>query len=95
MKRCRERLARRRNQIRPQLRHVRFIRNRGTGARRDDTFVLKKLAGHANISTTLRYIHMNDAHAKAEMKRVLKVQGTHISPHGEKTAETGDRDKIT
>ncbi len=34
-----------------------------------DTFVLKKLAGHANIATTLRYIHMSDVHTKAEMER--------------------------
>jgi integrase len=54
-----------------------------------DTFVLKRLAGHANISTTLRYIHMSDAHTRAEMERILKVQGTHNSPPTS-TAIAGD-----
>jgi len=53
-----------------------------------ETFVLKKLAGHANIATTLRYIHMSDVHTKAEMERVLKVQGTHNFPHSCTITET-------
>jgi integrase len=53
-----------------------------------DTFVLKRLAGHGDLSTTQRYIHMNDAHTKAEMDRVMKVQGTHRSPHSTSTNST-------
>jgi len=50
-----------------------------------DTFVLKKLAGHASLSTTQRYIHMNDSHTKSEMERNWEVQGTTKNLRSDKT----------
>jgi integrase len=35
-----------------------------------DVFTLKKLAGHANIATTMRYVHMSDARAREAMEKV-------------------------
>jgi len=58
------------------LRHTCLTRRAEAGM---DMFVLKKLAGHASISTTMRYTHMSDAHVKAEMERVMKVQTPHSS----------------
>jgi integrase len=34
-----------------------------------DPFTLKKLAGHKDLSTTMRYVHMNDADVRAAMEK--------------------------
>jgi hypothetical protein len=41
-----------------------------------DVFTLK-LAGHANIATTVRYVHMNDAWAREAMEKAWEVDGGH------------------
>ncbi len=46
-----------------------------------DTFTLKKLAGHANVSTTMRYVHMSDSRSREALARAWKVQGGHKSGH--------------
>jgi hypothetical protein len=42
-----------------------------------DVFTLKKLAGHARIETTMRYIHMNDTRARTTLEKVWKAQKGH------------------
>jgi len=37
-----------------------------------DPFTLKKLAGHADLNTTMRYVHWNDEDVRAAME---KAQG--------------------
>jgi len=44
-----------------------------------DPFTLKKLAGHARIETTMRYVHMNDVRSKNVLKKVWEAQGGHKS----------------
>jgi hypothetical protein len=39
-----------------------------------DPFTLKKLAGHADLSTTMRYVHLNDDDVRAAME---KAHGGH------------------
>jgi integrase len=47
-----------------------------------DPFTLKKLAGHTDLNTTMRYVHMNDDDVRAAME---KARGGHKSGH---TAES-------
>jgi integrase len=35
-----------------------------------DPFTLKKLAGHADLNTTMRYVHLNDADVRVAMEKV-------------------------
>jgi integrase len=46
-----------------------------------DVFTLKRLAGHANIATTMRYVHMNDKTARTALERVWKDRGGHKNGH--------------
>jgi hypothetical protein len=39
-----------------------------------DPFTLKKLAGHTDLNTTMRYVHPNDEDVRAAME---KAQGGH------------------
>jgi integrase len=64
------------------LRHTCLTRWAESGM---DTFTLKKLAGHANIATTMRYVHMNDDQARQSLQKVWDAQGGHKSGH---TTET-------
>jgi integrase len=43
-----------------------------------DPFTLKTLAGHADLNTTMRYVHLNDADVRAAME---KAQGGHKFGH--------------
>ncbi len=43
-----------------------------------DRFTLKKLAGHTDLNTTMRYVHLNDADVRAAMEM---VQGGHKTGH--------------
>ncbi len=43
-----------------------------------DPFTLKKLAGHADLNTTMRYVHMNDEDVREAME---KAQGGHKNGH--------------
>jgi integrase len=60
------------------LRHTCLTRWAESGM---DVFTLKKLAGHANISTTMRYVHMNDATTRAAIEKAWSVQGGHKNGH--------------
>jgi hypothetical protein len=43
---------------------------------------LKKLAGHANISTTMRYVHMSDARAREAIEKAWRFGvGTKMATH--------------
>jgi integrase len=48
-----------------------------------DPFTLKKLAGHTDLNTTMRYVHLNDDDVRAAME---KARGGHNSGH---SAERG------
>jgi integrase len=39
-----------------------------------DMFTLKKLAGHEDLNTTLRYVHLNDEDVRAAMKKVAQSE---------------------
>lgn len=52
-----------------------------------DTFTLMKLAGHADLSTTLRYIHLNDEDVLAAMDKAEKVRDRHKTGHTPETIE--------
>jgi integrase len=54
------------------LRHTCLTRWAGSGM---DVFTLMKLAGHAEISTTKRYVHMNDDQARQSLERFWASQG--------------------
>ncbi len=43
-----------------------------------DPFTLKKLAGHTDLNTTMRYVHLNDEDVRAAME---KAQSGHKSGH--------------
>ena len=53
-----------------------------------DAFRLKRLAGHADISTTMRYIHLNEAGDREAMEKAWEVRTPHKSPH---SAERDER----
>jgi integrase len=53
-----------------------------------DPFMLKKLAGHADLNTTMRYIHLNDADVLAAMER---VQGGHKNGHNANSEVSAER----
>ena len=52
-----------------------------------DPFTLMKLAGHADLSTTLRYVHMNDDDVRAAMEKAGEARGGHKIGH---RAQGGD-----
>ena len=52
-----------------------------------DPFTLKKLAGHADLNTTMRYVHLNDEDVRAAMD---KARSGHKSWHN---ANLADSDK--
>jgi integrase len=60
-----------------------------------DPFTLMKLAGHADLSTTMRYVHLNDDDVRAAMGKSEQGKSGHTSWHtGEnktKTAEPNTR----
>lgn len=51
-----------------------------------DVFTLKKLAGHANISTTMRYVHMSDARTREAIEKAWEARGGHKNGHNVETA---------
>jgi hypothetical protein len=52
-----------------------------------DVYRLQRLAGHEDISTTMRYVHMDDAGDRQAMERVWQVQGGHKTGHSAKPRE--------
>jgi integrase len=56
-----------------------------------DPFTLKKLAGHTDLNTTMRYVHLNDDDVRAAMD---KAQGGHKIGHNPDLADLERREKI-
>jgi len=56
-----------------------------------DPFTLKKLAGHADLNTTMRYVHLNDDDVRAAME---KVQHGHKSGHTTNLTEFEEVERI-
>jgi len=50
--------------------------------------VVQKLAGHTSISTTMRYVHLNDADVLAAITKAEEVQSGHTFRH---TAQSANR----
>jgi integrase len=50
-----------------------------------DPFTLKKLAGHSDLNTTMRYVHLNDADVRAAMK---KSPGWAQTEHNDQNSES-------
>jgi integrase len=46
-----------------------------------DPFTLMKLAGHADLNTTMRYVHLNDDDVRAAMERAEVAKGGHKIGH--------------
>jgi integrase len=57
-----------------------------------DPFTLKKLAGHSDLNTTMRYVHLNDDDVRAAMTR---AQGGHTSGHTSTPADPREQAKGT
>lgn len=57
-----------------------------------DPFTLKKLAGHTDLNTTMRYVHLNDEDVRAAME---KAQGGHKSGHSAISADSENLGKTT
>jgi integrase len=48
-----------------------------------DPFTPMKLAGHADLSTTMRYVHLNDDDVRAAMEKSDQAKGGHKIGHSE------------
>jgi integrase len=46
-----------------------------------DPFTLMKLAGHADLSTTMRYVHLNDDDVRAAIQKSELAKGGHKIGH--------------
>jgi len=46
-----------------------------------DPFTLMKLAGHADLNTTMRYVHLNDDDVRAAMQKAEVAKGGHKTGH--------------
>ena len=46
-----------------------------------DPFTLMKLAGHADLSTTMRYVHLNDDDVRAAMEKAEVAKAGHKIGH--------------
>ena len=46
-----------------------------------DPFTVMKLAGHADLNTTMRYIHLNDDDVRAAMEKAEEAKGRHRIGH--------------
>jgi integrase len=57
-----------------------------------DTFTLKTLAGHSDLTTTLRYVHINDSDVRAAM---TKAQGSLQSDYNLQEPDEGRRSKTS
>jgi integrase len=58
--------------------------------------VVQKLAGHTSISTTMRYVHLNDADVLAAMTKAEEVHGGHTFRHtGQNTTRQAVREIAT
>lgn len=53
-----------------------------------DTFTLKKLAGHEDLKTTLRYVHLNDDDVRAAMKKAAQSEHNRKDAQNEASSKT-------
>ena len=51
--------------------------------------VVQRLAGHTDIGTTMRYVHLNDDDVRAAMAREQEEKGGHTFRHTEQDAASG------
>jgi integrase len=56
-----------------------------------DPFTLKKPAGHADLNTTMRYVHLKDEDVRVAME---KAQGGHKIGHNANLADSAEREKV-
>ncbi len=54
-----------------------------------DPFTLMKLAGHADLSTTMRYVHMNDDDVRAAIEKSGQAKSGHKIGHNGQTSISG------
>jgi integrase len=56
-----------------------------------DPFTLRKLAGHTDLNTTMRYVHLNDDDVRTAMER---VQGGHKNGHNADLTNSEKREEM-
>ena len=56
--------------------------------------VVQRLAGHTDISTTMRYVHLNDDDVRAAMAKEQEARSGHTSGHTRQEAESAPVDKM-
>jgi integrase len=54
-----------------------------------DPFTLMKLAGHADLNTTMRYVHLNDDDVRAAMEKAEVAKGGHKIGHSDEKRPIG------
>jgi integrase len=54
-----------------------------------DPFTLMKLAGHADLNTTMRYVHLNDDDVRAAMEKAEVAKGGHKIGHSHEKGPIG------
>ncbi|MGO9970430.1 MAG: tyrosine-type recombinase/integrase [Bryobacteraceae bacterium] len=54
-----------------------------------DPFTLMKLAGHADLNTTMHYVHLNDDDVRAAMEKAEVAKGGHKTRHNIENAGSG------
>ena len=54
-----------------------------------DPFTLMKLAGHADLSTTMRYVHLNDDDVRAAIQKSEVAKGGHKTGHNTEDGPSG------
>jgi integrase len=54
-----------------------------------DPFTLMKLAGHADLNTTMRYVHLNDDDVRAAMEKAEEAKGGHRIGHSAEMGTSG------
>ena len=55
-----------------------------------DPFTLKKLAGHSDLNTTMRYVHLNDDDVRAAMEKVRSGHKSRHTPNSGASEEEGE-----
>jgi integrase len=55
--------------------------------------VVQRLAGHTDITTTMRYVHLSDADVRAAMAKEQEDRSRHTSGHTEGESHSSDLPK--
>jgi hypothetical protein len=56
-----------------------------------DPFTLMELAGHADLNTTKRYVHLNDEDVRDAMERAEQAKGGHGIGHSDQSKPLAPR----